>query len=88
MRGILLIFAGAVLFYAGILTTADSLQVGAGMMIIGGLLIAAPAWQALRRFWSPAKPWPGSAGKSGKRKKKPHLKVVNGNEENDHPTYH
>jgi len=77
-----------VVFYAGVLTTAENLHVGIGMMIVGGVLVAIPTRQAFRRYWSPAKPWNGSAGKSNTKKRKSHLKVVKGNKEEEPPTYH
>lgn len=79
---------GAVLFYAGILTTADSMQVGIGMMIVGGILVALSIRQAVRRLQEPVKSWDGSVGKFDKRKRKPHLRIVTSNEEDERPTYH
>lgn len=80
MKSIGTILAGATILYAGILTLADDLYVGVGMVMAGGVIAALPIWRAM---WKPAAS-PGKFPTKGKRKT--HLKVVD--EHDKHPTYH
>jgi hypothetical protein len=85
IRSISIFFLGVTLIYAGVLSLADELYVGIGMMIGGGILIVLPLWKALGHSRSPSS---SSNGRSVKaRKKKTHLKIVKPDEE-DRPTYH
>ena len=80
MKSICTILAGATILYAGILSLADDVYVGAGMVTVGGMVVAMPTWRAMRKPTAA----PGKSPAKGKRKT--HLKVVN--DRNDHPTYH
>lgn len=84
-----LFLVGATLAYAGILSLGDSLYVGLGMALFGGLLGALPTWKAVRHFWNSAGGVGGFSPRAGtgKRRKSIHLRVVHGNRK-DPPTYH
>jgi hypothetical protein len=80
------VLGGATLVYGGILTLADDLEAGVTMVVVGGLLAAIPLWRVFRHFWNPSGARIESP-KTGKRKKKDHLKIVVRDEE-ERPTYH
>ena len=82
-----LFLVGATLAYAGVLSLVDSLYVGLGMVLVGGLLSVLPTWKAVRQYWNPAGRRGGFSSRVGKGRKNVHLKVVQGNRE-DPPTYH
>lgn len=82
-----MVFVGILLLYAGVLSLATDLYVGIGMMIAGGVLVVIP----LSRFFVASRKLSGGSSghavKTGKRKRKGHLKVVE-REEEERPTYH
>ena len=83
VKSICLIFVGVTVIYAGILSLADDLSVGVGMVIIGGIFSALPIWNALGRGKASAGPKKPPA----RGKRKVHLKVLKGEDE-EHPTIH
>jgi hypothetical protein len=81
LKFICTILAGITVLYAGILSLADDSTVGAGMVVLGGMVAAAPIWRTLR------KPKAGSTRRTAaKSKRKTHLKVVD--DRDKPPTYH
>jgi hypothetical protein len=85
-KQISIMFMGIILFYAGVLSLADELYAGVGMMIGGSVLVVMPLWKAFFRSRNLSGGATGSV-KTGKRKKKGHLKVVK-REDEERPTYH
>jgi hypothetical protein len=86
-RSVSIIFLGVTLLYAGVLSLADDLYVGAGMMIAGGVLVVMPLWREFIHSRNSSGGSTGPSVKTGRRKKKRHLKVVE-REEEERPTYH
>jgi hypothetical protein len=86
IKSIVVVLAGITILYAGVLTLADDLETGVGMIVLGGMLAAMLLWKPFRRWYSRADTRGGSP-KSGEGKKRVHLKAVDGNHE-DRPTYH
>lgn len=82
-----MLFVGATLAYAGILTLADNLYVGVGMVISGSVLIAIPMWKAFCHYWNPSTGVAGFPITTKKGRRKGHLKVLNGKKE-ERRTYH
>lgn len=78
---------GVTFLYAGVLSLADDLYVGIGMMIGGIILTVIPLRKALSHFRNLSSSSTGYAAKTRKVKRKGHLRVVNGDKE-DRPTYH
>jgi hypothetical protein len=87
IKSISKIFVGVIILYAGALSLADDLYVGVGMMISGSVLGVIPLWKAFFRYRNLSGGATEYAVKTGKRKKKRHLKVVE-REEEERPTYH
>jgi hypothetical protein len=85
IKQIAMVFVGVTLLYAGVLSLAEDLYVGGGMIIGGGALTVIPLRKAFVRFRSQS----GGGGplKTRKGKRKEHLRVVK-REEEDRPTYH
>ena len=82
-----MVFVGVTLLYAGVLSLADHLYVGVGMMIGGSALIVITLWKAFFRSRNLSGGGTRYAAKTGQRKKKRHLEVVK-REEEQHPAYH
>jgi len=82
-----MVLVGAVLLYAGVLSLADDLYVGVGMMISGSVLIVLPLWKAFVHSPNSSSGSVRHVVTTGKQKKKRHLKVVKRQEE-ERPTYH
>lgn len=78
---------GVTFLYAGVLSLADDLYVGIGMMIGGIILTVIPLWKAFSHFRNLSSGSTRYAAKTRKVKRKGHLRVVNGKKE-DRPTYH
>lgn len=83
MKSISLILLGATIVYAGVLSLADDFMIGVGMVILGGILAAVPAWKAFRSWKQPEDPKRFST--RGKRKTR--LTIVEDNKDK-RPTYH
>lgn len=83
LKSISIIFAGVIVIYAGILSLTDDLYVGIGMMLVGGIFSAIPTWKAMCRWKSSA----GPKNPPARGKRKVHLKVLNGENE-ERPTIH
>jgi len=80
---------GVTFLYAGLLSLADDLYVGIGMMIGGIILTVKPLWKTFLHSRKLSSGSPRSAARTRKVKRKVHLSVVNGEgEEEDRPTYH
>ncbi len=86
-KQISMVFTGIILLYAGVLSLADDLYVGVGMMIGGSVLTVILLWAAFFRSRNPSGRPTRYAAKTGKRKKKRRLEVVK-REEEERPTYH
>jgi hypothetical protein len=85
IRSISIFFLGVTLLYAGVLSLADDLYVGIGMMFGGSILVVLPLWRVLAYSRSLSS---GPTGRSVKTKEeKTHLKIVKPDDE-DRPTYH
>jgi hypothetical protein len=87
IRSISTIIVGVIILYAGVLSLADDLYVGVGMMIGGCVLALIPIWKTFLRSRNLSGGATKYAVKTGKRKKKRHLEVVKRQEE-ERPTYH
>jgi hypothetical protein len=87
IKSISTIFLGVILLYAGVLSLTEDLYVGVGMMIGGSVLAVMPLWNAVIHWRNLSGGATQYAVKTGKRKKKSHLKVVK-REEEERPTYH
>jgi hypothetical protein len=80
LKFICTILAGVTVLYAGILSLADYPYVGACMVLVGGMVAAAPIWRTVR------KPKANPRRLAAKRKRKSHLRVVD--DLDKPPTYH
>jgi hypothetical protein len=78
---------GVTFLYAGVLSLADDLYVGIGMMMSGIILTVLPLWKAFVHFRDLSSGSTRYAAKARKVRRKAHLRVVNGEKE-DRPTYH
>jgi hypothetical protein len=87
IRSISTIIVGVIILYAGVLSLADDLYVGVSMMIGGSVLAVIPLWNMFVHWRNLTGGATRYAVKTGKRKKKSHLKVVK-REEDERPTYH
>ena len=81
------IFIGVTLLYAGVLTLAEDLYAGIGMMVGGSTLVLLPLWKAFGHFRSLSSGSAEHSRKTVRRKKKTHLKLVQSDEQ-ERPTYH
>jgi hypothetical protein len=86
-KQISIILVGATLIYAGVLSLADDLYVGVGMMIAGIILTVMPLWKTVVHFQNSSSGSTAYVAKTRKDKRKVHLRVVDGGKE-DRPTYH
>jgi hypothetical protein len=84
-KQISIILMGVTVFYAGVLSLADDLYVGVGMMIGGSILTLIPLWKVFGHSWSLSSRSTGHSVKT-RKKKKTHLKVVKPDEESVRPT--
>ena len=87
IKSISIIFTGVIILYAGVLSLADDLYVGVGMMISGSVLAIIPLWNAFVHWRNLSGGTTKYAVNTGKRKKTRHLKIVK-REEEERPTYH
>jgi hypothetical protein len=87
IKSISIIFVGVILIYAGVLSLAEDLYVGVGMMIGGGVLALTPIWRIFLRSRNLSGGATRYAVNTGKQKKTRHLKIVK-REEEERPTYH
>jgi len=87
MKQICITLMGVTFLYAGVLSLADDLYVGIGMMMVGIIVIVIPLGKAFVRFRNLSSGSTSYAAKTRKVKRKGHLRVVNGEKE-DRPTYH
>jgi hypothetical protein len=83
LKSISIIFLGVTVSYAGILSLAEDLYVGIGMVILGAVFSAVPIWKATSR----RKVQPGPKKPPAKGKRRVHLKVLDGENE-ERPTIH
>jgi hypothetical protein len=83
LKSISIVLVGVTVIYAGILSLADDLYAGIVMVIIGGISSAIPIWKAVSR----QKVQSGPEKPPAKRKRKAHLKVLDGENE-ERPTIH
>jgi hypothetical protein len=87
IRSISTIIVGVIILYAGVLSLADDLYVGVGMMIGGSVLAVIPLWNAFVHWRHRCGGATENIVNTGKREKKRRLKVVK-REEEERPTYH
>ncbi len=83
---IISILVGATFIYGGILTLNNDREVGWTMVVVGGLLVAMPLWNSFRYFRN-LSATRNEPPKTGRRRRKSHLKVVR-QDEDERPTYH